>query len=944
MSQIITVTFAEGQREAIAAQPLEQWAYGQKLQFEGLDLPEAYRVDFSNFEFCGASIPRVGGADGVAVPVEVLTSGRNVYAFIWIQDEASGARYRRATVRVIPGPEPDTDESPEEKSAVTEAINALNDAAEAIPEQVNAALQDAKESGDFDGVSPAVQITAIEGGHRITITDAEHPTGQSFDVMDGSAGGSGELYIVDYDQSASASPDVDEIVAAFDAGKAVLACATDADGGGHVLPLTAIIRESGAVTALTFSAGRWSLAATKMFATWAWFLTKDEPPAEDLVLTFSASWNDDAEAYAVTTTATRAQIDEALAAGQRIEARLMVDNRQLLRQGTVYAERYGSTLNSVTIGFIGEAGEIWALTGTGGGWELEKRAIGGGSIELDTTLSKPGEAADAAAVGAALANKGTYSKPSGGIPASDLAAGVIPTVPTKTSDLTNDSGFVNAAGAAAAAPIQSVNGKTGAVVLNAADVGGGTYSKPSGGIPASDLAAGVIPTVPTKTSDLTNDSGFVNAAGAAAAAPVQSVNGKTGAVVLNASDVGAGTYSKPAGGIPKTDLASAVQTSLGKADTALQSVPSTYRTAAAQDSIDAAQDTAIAGKLSTTGNAYRAVSLPIGHLDSTSTATVMTATVPGITELRDGVFVWLHNGVITSASGVTLNINGLGAKPIYNSLSGAVVTTTFAVASTYLFVYNSTRVTGGCWDMVYGYDANTTYTPAKLGQGYAVCSTPATTVAKTASISSYTLTAGGIVAIKFEYEVPANATLNITSKGAKAIYYRGSPITAGVIKAGDTVTMIYSTYYHVLSIDHVTHPSDNNPLMDDTASPGSSTDYARADHVHPSDSSKIGKDDGAVMVTMTARGSTVTCTKGFDAIYVLFASQQKTYFVLANSQTDVQVFDIARVDIGNRTIYLSSIVGGVLSQIVLTPGGSGTMTGTLSTIDLNLQNASGVSF
>lgn len=34
-----------------------------------------------------------------------------------------------------------------------------------------------------------------------------------------------------------------------------------------------------------------------------------------------------------------------------------------------------------------------------------------------------------------------------------------------------------------------------------------------------------------------------------------------------------GTYSKPSGGIPKTDLASAVQTSLGKADSALQSIP-----------------------------------------------------------------------------------------------------------------------------------------------------------------------------------------------------------------------------------------------------------------------------------------------------------------------------------------------------------------------------------
>ena len=49
-----------------------------------------------------------------------------------------------------------------------------------------------------------------------------------------------------------------------------------------------------------------------------------------------------------------------------------------------------------------------------------------------------------------------------------------------------------------------------------------------------------------------------------------------------------GTYSKPAGGIPKADLAAAVQTSLGKADTALQEHQSlaAYRKAAAQDVID----------------------------------------------------------------------------------------------------------------------------------------------------------------------------------------------------------------------------------------------------------------------------------------------------------------------------------------------------------------------
>lgn len=35
------------------------------------------------------------------------------------------------------------------------------------------------------GVSPAVTVDTIQGGHQVTITDATHPQGQSFNVMDG---------------------------------------------------------------------------------------------------------------------------------------------------------------------------------------------------------------------------------------------------------------------------------------------------------------------------------------------------------------------------------------------------------------------------------------------------------------------------------------------------------------------------------------------------------------------------------------------------------------------------------------------------------------------------------------------------------------------------------------------------------------------------------------
>lgn len=82
-------------------------------------------------------------------------------------------------------------------------------------------------------------------------------------------------------------------------------------------------------------------------------------------------------------------------------------------------------------------------------------------------------------------------------------------------------------------PVKSVNSKTGTVSLDASDISAVPVSRTVNNKPLS--------------ADIT----------------------------LTASDVGAGTYSKPSGGIPASDLASAVQTSLGKADTALQTAPVT---------------------------------------------------------------------------------------------------------------------------------------------------------------------------------------------------------------------------------------------------------------------------------------------------------------------------------------------------------------------------------
>lgn len=102
--------------------------------------------------------------------------------------------------------------------------------------------------------------------------------------------------------------------------------------------------------------------------------------------------------------------------------------------------------------------------------------------ELNTAIAGKANTADLATV----ATSGDYADLSG--------KPTIPTVPTNVSAFTNDAHYITSAGA----PVQSVNGQTGAVTV----------------------------TVPTKTSDLQNDSGYITSA------PVSSVDGKTGTVTV----------------------------------------------------------------------------------------------------------------------------------------------------------------------------------------------------------------------------------------------------------------------------------------------------------------------------------------------------------------------------------------------------------------------------
>lgn len=97
-----------------------------------------------------------------------------------------------------------------------------------------------------------------------------------------------------------------------------------------------------------------------------------------------------------------------------------------------------------------------------------------------------------------------------------------PTIPTKTSELDNDSGFITEAALEPYAKTEDVPTKTSQLdndsgfITNAALDG---YAKTAD--------------IPTKVGQLDNDAGYVNAEQAKNAAPVQSVNGQTGVVVID---------------------------------------------------------------------------------------------------------------------------------------------------------------------------------------------------------------------------------------------------------------------------------------------------------------------------------------------------------------------------------------------------------------------------
>lgn len=130
-NRIITAVFKGSKNTKVS--DVWQWDYGQTLRIQGLDLPTAVQVDFA---VAGASesIARIGttkdGVTDVVIPDSLIETGKNLVAYIYLRDSASGNTEYQIDMLVTKRAKPEAYDRPEDKKLFGQAIEAVNTAAD----------------------------------------------------------------------------------------------------------------------------------------------------------------------------------------------------------------------------------------------------------------------------------------------------------------------------------------------------------------------------------------------------------------------------------------------------------------------------------------------------------------------------------------------------------------------------------------------------------------------------------------------------------------------------------------------------------------------------------------------------------------------------------------------------------------------------------------------
>lgn len=154
-SKIIKGVVSNGRYTVTA--PIVKEDYGLYLQIEGVELPSTYEVDFSNSENSGTSVTMIGNSDGVLIPRQFISSGKDVFAFLYHVGEDYGRTVYKFHIPNKYRPDrTDEEPTPEEQSVIDQAINALNEAvAQTARDVIDADASAQSASADADRAEEA---------------------------------------------------------------------------------------------------------------------------------------------------------------------------------------------------------------------------------------------------------------------------------------------------------------------------------------------------------------------------------------------------------------------------------------------------------------------------------------------------------------------------------------------------------------------------------------------------------------------------------------------------------------------------------------------------------------------------------------------------------------------------------------------------------------------
>ena len=184
--------------------------------------------------------------------------------------------------------------------------------------------------------------------------------------------------------------------------------------------------------------------------------------------------------------------------------------------------------------------------------------------------------------------------------------------------------------------------------------------------------------------------------------------------------------------------------------------------------------------------------------------------------------------VSTSAAGTTITINNVenAQKDTYGTnLTSYIGSVSAGAASNQVVVKTGANLHDGAAGTTITIDnvanatnANTATSAGKLSNSYTIngmpftgeanianyvtCSSDATAVTKAVTLTGFVLATGASLKVKFTNgNTATDATLQINTNTAKAIYYQGAAVTSGLIVANATIELVYNgTQFDIVGI------------------------------------------------------------------------------------------------------------------------------------------------